>query len=872
MVGGAAVLSRLGEVGGAGSGSWAAALFRLTVSPALPPGSFATDYSAGDALDPTWVGSEVHADVHAIRWLRPAAGGQVWIGCDGGVFASASDGARGTYHARTSGMAVAEPGFVANSPRSPGPVLAGLQDNGPQLRIGEGVWRQADPMGDGGGAAFDPGAPGRFVMQYARASWTDDGGTEITPTLRKTSTVGTHHDLENRQSRFYSNPAVALPPPAGSPPVPGALVSSRLAVGTDRVWFSTRWGASRWDGTVWRREWVTLPTATDPRAGDASTPAALSQDRLAAGLPPWGATTVVAGIRAMRWQTPTRLLALTRGTLHALVDPGAPGAWTPTQVATRMPVPVAGVPAIAPAPAAAAGLPGFGEYNDLGVHDPAVGSLYLATSHPLDPVWWWDGVGQCHPTGLGTLPAGTRAPAYAIAVDPADPAIVYAGTTIGVWQGRFTPPAAAGGAPSWAWRRFANGLPEAAAQDLSIGEWPRGAGEPPLRLLRVALQARGVFEVDLGAAAADRTYLRVHPYDTRRILPTPLADPLASAAAPRRTWDLDWAYERNRDHRTGGGTPAPHPDGTPVTGLLWHASPDVVCRPAPVVPPSAVAAPAAPSALPWNGAPRDRFWLWSLQTAIRALAPATFPDAPFVVADGRWTGWWAQRLQRIRAGLGLPAIASVDAALWNDARVQAGFWTPAWAAGGPTEADLMERVVGMATPRTGSVTGRATRAASAAALRRAYAVDVCVHHRGLAAPADQIAVTLLRTTLPAGATAWAGVAPPSLTGLAAALDALPPDTQGGPPPNALPGWVPPAPWTFVDGARPARRPRTATGPAQASVVTFDADFSAGPAGSDVVLLALVHHRTEPVTLGSAAGIRDAVLGSSHAAARSLRLV
>ena len=58
-------------------------------------------------------------------------------------------------------------------------------------------------------------------------------------------------------------------------------------------------------------------------------------------------------------------------------------------------------------------------------------------------------------------------------------------------------------------------------------------------------------------------------------------------------------------------------------------------------------------------APADRFWLWSLQTAIRALPAATFPDAPLVVADGRWTAWWVQRLRRIRTTMGLPNVAAV---------------------------------------------------------------------------------------------------------------------------------------------------------------------------------------------------------------------
>jgi hypothetical protein len=56
----------------------------------------------------------------------------------------------------------------------------------------------------------------------------------------------------------------------------------------------------------------------------------------------------------------------------------------------------------------------------------------------------------------------------------------------------------------------------------------------------------------------------------------------------------------------------------------------------------------------------------------------------------------------------------------------------------------------------------------------------------------------------------------------------------------------------------------------ARVVSFDADFSADPLATDVLLLALVHRRAEPVTL-PAGSLRDAVLASSHAAARSVRV-
>jgi len=111
--------------------------------------------------------------------------------------------------------------------------------------------------------------------------------------------------------------------------------------------------------------------------------------------------------------------------------------------------------------------------------------------------------------------------------------------------------------------------------------------------------------------------------------------------------------------------------------------------------------PPAPG-LPWNAAPPDRFWLWSIQTALRTLDP-------LIVPDGRWTAWWRFRLRAVRVALGIdaaPGQARVSAALWNHAQVQAGFWANPWADGGPTEADLIERVVGMPTPRVG---GPATR-------------------------------------------------------------------------------------------------------------------------------------------------------------------
>jgi hypothetical protein len=68
-----------------------------------------------------------------------------------------------------------------------------------------------------------------------------------------------------------------------------------------------------------------------------------------------------------------------------------------------------------------------------------------------------------------------------------------------------------------------------------------------------------------------------------------------------------------------------------------------------------------------------------------------------------------------------------------------------------------------------------------------------------------------------------------------------------------------------------RRPNQAMGTATPAVVTFDADFSAAAAGSRWMLIALVHSALNPLTLGGA-DLRAMVVGSRHAAARSVQVV
>ena len=856
----------------------AAALYRLTVARA--GAAYNTDYAGGESNSPRWSGAGVHADVHRVRWLRVGADDHVWVCCDGGVFRSTAAAGPATFVSRSTGLAVTESGSIASHPVTDGLMLTGVQDNGGQLRIGESVWTRVGNTGDAGGAAFDPATTGRFAVQLNRSEWNDDGTLSggISPARRRTAmNAAPNNDspafvIEDGASRFYSNAAV----------VQRADGVTQLAVGTTRVWYSERWGRTRWDGTpgVWRRDWTTLPSNTDPRAGNANNSATdvVPPGPLPAGVP--SELPITTGIRAIKWAGPDRLYALLRGAIHRFDrNPPTNGAWARTNIVVR-PAP----PAVAAAPnwpaAGAATLPDTGALNDLAPHNPAAGahgSFYVATSHPLEPIWWFDGNALWEPARLGTtaaqpapgtvppLPAnGVRAPAYAVVVDPDDPRIVYVGNTVGVWRGEFTAPAAAGAPPTWVWQPFNSGLPEAAVQDLTITRWPPPAGGA-LKLLRAAMQSRGIWEVSPDADTAPATYVRVHPYDTRRLMPTDQRDPMWNTAHPQRDWALDWADRRNRDFRTAAGQPAPTPDGTPVGSFHWHGSPDIRLRPA-----HGGGVVALGPGLPWTNAqqPTDRFWLWSLQTALRTIDPLVIPD-------GRWTRAFRPRLAAIRVQLGLSNAQLVNAALWNHAQVQAGFWADPWADGGPTEADLIERIVGAVTPRVGGVNSRATSPASVAVLRRQYHVDVCLHHRGrepLMPPVPALAI-LLQLPLPANAATWAALPPivlpaagPPLNALHDALNAVP--AGGGPLPAEL---VLPAGWAAPDVALSIRRPDRMMATSSPAIVTFDVDYSAAAVGSRFLLLALVHSTADPLALAGP-DLRGMILGSRHTAARSIQVI
>ena len=535
-VGGAAV-----DIGG----EWNAALYRCETS--------ATTVST------TVVGHGVHSDVHVIRVGPQVASSSpdraVWVGCDGGVFLSELDGVASSFTNRNNGLAVLEPGFVACHPTNDGIVAAGFQDNGTAHRVGSTVWRQRFG-GDGGGIVFDPGGTTRYMRQYTNGVWHSDDGGSIAPVMRRRVSAPTgaktSEEIESTSSEFY----------CGCDAVEHGG-RSHFVMGTNRVWYSPDWG----------RSWATLPAGTDPRAGDNPD---LAQDvverngtasgQYADEVPTFlcctsthrGSLVTGHGILAVKIAAISDDGGQRRLRVVALFDSGAAvmqgTQTTPTGTFTwrylgkflfRDPVGAAET-AAATNGDPIAHPPIQERVSDVTWDDPdagSFGSFYVTTigrNTAIDPdtLWWFDGTSTWRPCGVrATVPngawTGTRvtAPALSVKVDRGVAARpVYVGTSVGVVVGT---PTTTGGARQWAWEQRVNGLPEGAVHDLAIYEYGN------VRLLRAALQARGVWETDLvNEVATPRTYVRVLSTDSRRRLPVTPAARTSDGDPGVRSWDV----------------------------------------------------------------------------------------------------------------------------------------------------------------------------------------------------------------------------------------------------------------------------------------------------------------------------------------------
>ncbi|MCK0126064.1 hypothetical protein MWU76_16860 [Gelidibacter sp. F2691] len=530
-------------------------MHKLTISGTHAANNYSTDFDTEKNLsaetDPTYFGDKAHADVHAIR----PVGSEVWIGCDGGVFVDRGAGMVSLNY----GLAISEPGFLACHPTTPGALIAGTQDNGRIERVGGSIWKLWR-KGDGGGVAYHATNPAYYLGQYKEASWGQNDGWFTQPVFRTAYAAGVNppqsETNENDASLFYSGIAA----------VAGVGDETRVAIGTTRLWFSPDWNPANADNT-----WVTLPSGVDARTPGSEHD---RQDN-------YGRRDDFDELEktvTLRWAQRgddansfdgARLLVLTTFNIYQFSYDAGEDTWTRHRFTEKkFKNRTNENNEITPGPSLK--LPFIGMWTDVFPHDPSRGShgsFYVSTTSKskmtdtgavgeadrMDTLWWFDGEETWHPTGLrnqGLDPvagtSGTKAPQFAVVVHPDDANIVFVGGSAGVWRGVLS---FSGGTPSWSWTGEINGLPQAVVQDLVIFQ------EGDLRLLRAALESRGVWELNISdtPTSVGNTYLRVTNLDTRQaeIDAAPI-DPLSTTNPPAR-----FSLDMSPDILVYGGLSAP---------------------------------------------------------------------------------------------------------------------------------------------------------------------------------------------------------------------------------------------------------------------------------------------------------------------------
>ncbi len=791
--------------------NWNASIWAFDVNgTALLPAEGISDQPAGThhgADVPGLIGNGMHPDVHALRKATNADGStrQVWVACDGGVFVSLREGQTNTFASRNVGLASIEAGFVASHPTSSHFAMLGCQDNGCQVRVGDTVWELKTSMqGDGGGVIFHP-IQSHYVMgQFIRGSWACDPSARYVPPITAPPSPAT--DPENAASTFYSD-IDTIAKADGS--------HARIALGTNRVWVTDDLGTA--NPNSWRVLPITAPgafaPARDPRPGN-RTPSSPANMRF--GVP---ASPALDYVVTVKWVNPTTLLALYRhGVLRYNEDPSNPGNWTSTTLLA--PGMTATSPLVIPEATFFTDIAPVPGSNDFYLSCTGQTSEWQPGTPPTpgaDSCFYYDdSAGGFRTTGLGQVlpPPSSGAnspidPAYAVVVDPANSNTVYVGTVTGVWQATRNPATNTHGS----WTPVVNGLPENAVQDLTIWTDPAGGADAP-RLLRAALQSRGVWEVDLARQEVTRTYLRVHARDDRRILPTPMKNPRRSPSAP---------------------------DVSP------SCSPDITIRPrAPVA-----NTPSFRGTNLYNS--RFSYQLWTFQTAFRWLYPS-------VIADGRWTDQFGDLVERHRRSLGLPGYRRIDADLWNAvmtaATDEAGHpavyraaWQNALVPDLPaSEIDLLETVI-----------PRRERNNVWQVYHEPSTVDVLLHHRDTRpVPANEAFAVLLWRTDRSGS---------QLT--ASDCSTIPDYAR-----SLVSGTAAPVPagWNVqlaADGT-PLHRLAVPLSARMPRAVAIDIDLTSIPSGNRVMLLALAGSTADPFSAtpsGAIDRVDRLVRNWPHAAAR-----
>jgi hypothetical protein len=215
----------IGAYGGGSSGG--ASLFRGTVT---STGSGSTLAYSFTSTAPATFGGSVHPDVHRVV-VRPDAGNELWVACDGGVFRTTDADGAAAFQSANVDLSTMTCTYLDQHPTEAAVIFCGAQDNGTLRYTGEEAWlHSAD--GDGGAVVVNWNNPYEVVRTYVYGTLdrTTDGG----------QSPGSWSDVSPGASG-----ALFYPPLVGTPPDPSTPANAnRIAMGADRPWFSDDFGSS----------------------------------------------------------------------------------------------------------------------------------------------------------------------------------------------------------------------------------------------------------------------------------------------------------------------------------------------------------------------------------------------------------------------------------------------------------------------------------------------------------------------------------------------------------------------------------------------------------------------------------------------------
>jgi hypothetical protein len=424
-----------------------------------------TTATFADVSGGTVAGSAVpHVDTHAFAFA--ADGSKIWVGNDGGVWASSTPSAslgwinlNGPSGTSTGALNLTQfyPG-VSIHPSNPGFAMGGTQDNGIQIdqafapsSVALG-WKDSGLGCDGGFTVIDPTVP---TTSYGECEYLANRILVIGVTFAGDGLLGNGflavNGIDDTDRGNFIPPLVV-----------DSSNSQTLYFGTCRVW-QTKDGANTW-------------TAISPDVTVSTHPAGCAEPTIA-GQP----SAVLNTIAVAPSDSNTIYVGSDQGEVEVTSNGGT--AWTSIVTAT---LPTRAITQVVVDPATAGTayvtFSGFGSCNNSAVICDGKGHIFKSVNATSGTATWVD--------VTGNLP---DIPVNALVIDPDDPAknTLYAGTDIGAF---FT----IDGGTTWSPLGSSNSMPNAQILSLTLHN--------PSRTLRAATHGRGVWDLNLGPGASTAAF------------------------------------------------------------------------------------------------------------------------------------------------------------------------------------------------------------------------------------------------------------------------------------------------------------------------------------------------------------------------------